>query len=188
MTMRLVGQAMEKRPLRFGYIYSSYPSATGDFKQLKDIQKQRRDIIFNEYLIEYKRVPDGVPEMLSGVKSGMQVLSDKVDFWWQPQGPLAELEEYTKLLKIQSSTPIALGNNLNSVKLGALMHITPNLKSGGQEAAERVNMILNGAKPSNMPVTFSSVFDIGLNMTTALKLKIIVPPDMLELAGIHVYH
>jgi putative ABC transport system substrate-binding protein len=188
MVMRLVGQVMERRPLRFGYIHSSYPSAMGDLKTLKHIQQQRNDIHFEEYFIEYKKVPDGVPEMLAGVESGMHVLSGKVDFWWQPLGPLGEIEEYTKLFHILPSTLIAMGNNLNSVKLGALMHITPNLKASGEEAADLVNTILKGAKPNDMPVTLPSIFDIGLNMTTALKLNIVVPPDMLELAGEHIYH
>ncbi|MCP3939855.1 MAG: hypothetical protein GY710_00010 [Desulfobacteraceae bacterium] len=187
LTLRLIGQATPKRPILFGYIHSTYPSAMGDIKKLKKTVKRRTDLIFESYQITYKKVPDGIPLMLANVEKGLQVISDKVDFWWCPQGPLGEINDYTHLLLNHSNIPVAMGNNEASVKQGALLHITPDLEASGREAAIFVDAILKNADPGQIPVTPPAKFQIGLNLSTALKLNIVVPPDMLDLAGDHVY-
>ncbi|BHH85582.1 ABC transporter substrate-binding protein [Desulforhopalus sp. 52FAK] len=188
LVMRLIGQAQTKRPVRFGYIYSSYPSAVGELKSLQVLQSKQRDIFFEPYLLQYRSVPDGIPQMIEEVKAGIQTLSDSVDFWWQPQGPLGELDVYTEILQKNSNIPIAIGPTLSSVKDGALIHITPDIEASGRESAELVDKILKGTHPGDMPVTFSAAFDVGLNMSTAQKLNIVVPPDLIELAGENIYH
>jgi putative tryptophan/tyrosine transport system substrate-binding protein len=184
---RLIGQTTSKRPIRFGYIHSTYPSAMGDIKELKEIVKKRTDFIFESYQVMYEKVPDGVPQMLANVKKGIQAISGKVDFWWQPQGPLGEINDYTQLLLKYSKIQVAIGNNQACVKKGALLHITPDLEASGREAAIFVDAILKGADPGEIRVTPPGKFQIGINLTTALKLNIVVPPDMLDLAGDHVY-
>jgi putative tryptophan/tyrosine transport system substrate-binding protein len=187
MAMRLVGQTPTKRPIRFGSIYSTYPSAVGDINELKEIVQKRSDFILETYQIRYEKVPDGTSQMLEDVKKGIQVLSDKVDFWWQPLGPLGEINEYTQLLLAHENIPFVMGVTQSSVKQGALFHITPDIEASGREAAIFVDAILKGAKPGEIPVTPPAKFQLGINLTTALKLNIVVPPDMLELAGDHVY-
>lgn len=188
MVMRLVGQTSNKRPVRFGYIHSSYPSAVGDKRSLKLIDEQRKDITFHNYLLEYQPVPDGIPEMLTAVEKHIHTASAEVDFWWQPQGPLAELKEYVSIFNTSTEIPTAIGGNLYSVKRGALIHITPNIEASGREAAEIVGEFLKGSDPGKIPVTLPTLFDIGINMSTALRLGILVPPDMLKLAGNNIYH
>jgi len=80
-----------------------------------------------------------------------------------------------------------MGQKMESVKLGALLHITPDLEAGGREAAKMVDAILKGADPGKIPVKPPAKFQLGINLTTALKLNIVVPPDILGLAGNHVY-
>jgi putative tryptophan/tyrosine transport system substrate-binding protein len=188
LAMRLAGQTIpEKRPVRFGYIHSTYPSAMGDMRALTAIEKNRTDIVFDTYEIPYKKVPQGVPEMLAKALEGIHTLSDTVDFWWEPQGPLGELEEFTRLLLDHSSVPVAMGQTMESVKMGALIHITPDLAAGGQEAAKLVDGLLRGADPGTIPVTAPAKFTLGINIATAQRLHIVVPPDILELAGDNVY-
>ena len=100
---------------------------------------------------------------------------------------MGELNEYTRLLLNHSAIPIAIGQSLESVKLGALLNISPDLEASGREAARLVDAILKGTDPGEIPVTPPAKFQLGINLTTALKLNIVVPPDMLELAGEHVY-
>ncbi len=188
LTLRLVGQTIpEKRPIRFGYIYSSYPSSMGDIRELTVIEEKRNDIKFESYLIPYQKVPAGIPAMIKDANLGIQAISDKVDFWCEPQGPLGELNEYTQLLLNHSTIPIAIGQSLESAKLGALLNISPDLEASGREAAKLVDAILKGTDPGEIPVTPPSKFQLAINLTTALKLNIVVPPDILELAGEHVY-
>ncbi len=188
LTMRLVAQTIPtKRPVRFGYIHSTYPSSIGDIRELKAIEEKRDDVTFESYPIAYKKVPDGIPEMLADVSKGVESISDNVDFWWEPQGPLGEIDDYTQLLLSRSNIPVAMGSRLKSVKQGALLHITPDLEASGREAATVVDAILHGARPGNIPVTPPDTFQIGINLTTALQLNIVVPPDILNLAGEHIY-
>jgi putative tryptophan/tyrosine transport system substrate-binding protein len=188
LVMRLIGQTVPKnRAIRFGYIHSTYLSAIGGLQELKTIENIRNDIRFESSPVMYKKVPEGVPTMLTAAKSGIHAISDKVDFWWEPQGPLGELHEYTQLLLDNSTIPIAMGQTLESVKMGALLHITPDLEASGREAAKFVNALLKGTDPGEIPVVPPTKFQFGINLTTALKLNIVVPPDILDLAGDHVY-
>jgi len=188
LAMRLVSQAVPAdRPVVFGYIHSTYPSAMGDLRQLKTVEAQGDQFRFTTHKVTYEKVPAGMPTMLAGAAQGVQVLSDHVDFWWEPQGPLGEHPDYTRLLIDRSTVPVAMGQTMDSVKMGALMHITPDLEAGGREAADLVMAILEGTNPGAIPVTAPARFQLGINLTTALNLNIVVPPDILALAGSHVY-
>jgi putative ABC transport system substrate-binding protein len=187
MLLRLLRQTDVQPPIRFGFIHSSYPSAQGDIQELQEVAATRNDVEFVPYEIQYKEVPAGLQEMFEDVKAAITSLEGKVDFWVEPSGPLGETSEYTQLLLDYSDIPVVSGTKLDAVKIGALMHITPNLKASGEEAAELAMQILNGLDPGQVPVTPPATFDVGLNLTTALRLKIVVPPDILQMAGEHVY-
>lgn len=187
MVMHLVGKSIKTRPIRIGFIHSSYASAVGDIRELKEATKNRNDIVFIDYRLNYRKVPNGMPTMLKEVKKGIEVLKDQVDFWWEPSGPLGEVEAYSQMLIEHSSAPIVMGTKLHSVKLGALLHLTPNTEATGREAAKIADAILKGAHAANIPVVPPQVFDMGINLTTALKLNIVVPFDILKLAGKNVY-
>jgi putative ABC transport system substrate-binding protein len=188
LAMRLVTQAVPAdRPVVFGYIHSTYPSAMGDLRQLKAIEAQENHFRFAVHEVTYEKGPDGMTAMLAAAAQGVQVLSDRVDFWWEPQGALGEHPDYTRLLLDRSEVPVAMGQTMDSVKMGALMHITPDLEAGGREAADFVASILAGTDPGIIPVTAPARFQLGINLTTALNLNIVVPPDILALAGDHVY-
>lgn len=188
LAMRLVSQAVPAdRPVVFGYIHSTYPSATGDIRQLKTIESQENHFRFAVHSLTYEKGPDGMPVMLAAAAQGVQALSGRVDFWWEPQGPLGEHPDYTRLLLHRSAVPVAMGQTMDSVKMGALLHITPDLEAGGREAANFVAAFLKGIDPGTIPVTAPARFQLGINLTTALNLNIVIPPDILALAGNHVY-
>jgi len=187
MIVRLVGPIIPHRPIRFGFMHSTYPSALGDIRELKVVEKARGDIMFVPYEIQYREVPAGIPAMLENVKNGISALEGKVDFWIEPLGPLGETSEYTQTLLENSTIPIVLGTKLDSVKMGALMHVTPNMEVSGRETALLADQILKGKDPGQTPVTPPSDFDLGINITTALRLHIVIPPDILQLAGENVY-
>ncbi len=187
MLFQLVNQIAAHRPVRFGYIHSTYPSSLGDIRELKSVAKRRGDVHFVSYEIEYRNVPEGLPAMIDDTKKGIKALEGKVDFWVEPSGPLGESFEYTQTILKNSTIPIAFGAKLESVKRGALMHVTPNMEASGREAARLAGAILRGKNPGTIPVTPPSNFDLGINITTALKLKIVIHPDLLQLAGKNVY-
>lgn len=187
MAMQLAGRKTSQKPIGIGFIHSTYPSAVGDFKRLQSAGN-RKDIIFHPYEIDYKEVPEGIPEMLEDVVQGIAFLEDRIDFWWEPSGPLGELTEYTQLLVERSKRPIIMGTKIKSVMLGALMHLTPSIEGSGREVARIVDAVLKGRHPGSIPPLPPADFDIGVNLGTAVKYGIVIPPDILKLAGDNVFH
>ena len=187
MLLRLVGQTSGSKPIRFGLIHSSYPSVLGDLRELKKIETERADLIFVPYEIPYRNVSGGLPAMIEATRKAVNLMAGKVDFWIEPPCPLGETREYTHALLLNSNIPIAFGTKLYSIKAGALMHISHNPEASARETALMADKILKGKNPGHIPVTPPSKFDLGFNLTTALKLGIVIPPDMLRLAGENVY-
>ncbi len=185
--MRLVEQREGDRPVRFGFIHSDYPSAVGDIKALNAIAADMPDVDFVAHQLPYREVPDGLPAMLADVEKGIAALADRIDYWWEPSGPLGETDVYTQTLLAGSDRPIVFGTKLSSVKMGALLHVTPDWEASGRETAAIAHAILNGADPGAIPVAPPGTFLLGLNLATALRLNIVVPPDLMQLAGPHVY-
>lgn len=187
MALRLVGQREGRNPVRFGFIHSDYPSAVGDIRALEAIANEMPDVAFVAHRLPYRQVPDGLPAMLADVEKGIAALADRIDYWWEPSGPLGETDAYTQTLLAGSDRPIVFGTKLSSVKMGALLHVTPDWAASGRETAAIAHAILDGADPGAIPVTPPETFLLGLNLSTALKLNIIVPPDLMQLAGPHIY-
>ncbi len=185
--LEMVGQTTKKRPIRFGYIHSTYPSEVGDIQKLMAISNRRSDIVFIPYKIPYRNVPSGIPAMVEDTIKGVKALRSEVDFWWLPTGALSQVKEATQALLDHSSILIAHGVNQDNLARGALMFITPDLEAIGREAAFMADKILKGKNPGEIPVIRASTFTLAINVKTALKLNIVISPDLLELAGDNLY-
>ncbi len=188
MVMRLIGQVVSGRPVRIGFIHSSYPSSLGDIREMQELAQARDDLDFIPYRLEYRRVPEGLGAMLTEARQGLEQLKEKVDCWWEPSGPLGEVKEYTEMFKENSTLPVVMGTKMQSVKSGALLHLTPSTEQEGREAALIAESILQGAIAGRIAPTPPSTFEVGINLTTALKHNIVIPPDILQLAGDQAFH
>jgi putative ABC transport system substrate-binding protein len=65
---------------------------------------------------------------------------------------------------------------------GGLMSYGPNFPSLFRRAAEYVDKVLRGAKPSDLPVEQPTKFDFIINVTTARVLGLEIPPTLLARA------
>ena len=70
----------------------------------------------------------------------------------------------------------------NYVAAGGLMSYGPNFASLFRQAADMVDKILRGTKPSAIPVEQPSKFELVINVQTAKALGITVPDTLLAAA------
>ena len=73
-------------------------------------------------------------------------------------------------------------NTRDHVQAGGLMSYGPNFPAQLRRAADFVDKILRGTKPSDIPVEQPIHFELVINLTTAKALGLSVPPTLLALA------
>ena len=69
------------------------------------------------------------------------------------------------------------------VEAAGLMSYGPNFPDLFRRAADQVDKILRGMKPSNIPVEQPTKFDLVINLTTAKALGLDIPATVLARAG-----
>ena len=84
-------------------------------------------------------------------------------------------------LALGSRLPTIFDNRVN-VQAGGLMSYGPNFPALFQRAAEYVDKILRGAKPSDLPVEQPTKFDLVVNLKTAKELGLTIPTALLAAA------
>jgi putative ABC transport system substrate-binding protein len=73
-------------------------------------------------------------------------------------------------------------SNREFVQAGGFMSYGPNFPDLYRRAAEFVDKILRGAKPSDIPVEQPTKFELVVNLVTAKAIGLAVPPTLLALA------
>jgi putative tryptophan/tyrosine transport system substrate-binding protein len=68
------------------------------------------------------------------------------------------------------------------VESGGLMSYGPNLAKAYRQVGQYAAMILNGAKPSSLPILQPSSFELAVNLGTGKVLNLIIPPILLARA------
>ena len=84
-------------------------------------------------------------------------------------------------LAVGAQLPTMYGNHEN-VEAGGLISYGPNLTDLHRRAANHVDKILRGTKPSDIPVEQPTKFDLVINLITARALRLNIPPVLLARA------
>ncbi len=186
-SLSLAKQITNDRPVVIGVVTSDYPASLGDLRMLEEAAALQKDVVIHEVIFSYQDMPRYLEAMLSDAEKGIRSLESQVDFWWEVSGPLGEVPEFIDLILQVSSKPILYGNTMESVKAGALFSMQQNIEKSASEGAGLARDILEGADPGLIPVLPPRDFTMGINIFTALNLQIVIPPEMLKLAGTNVF-
>ncbi len=188
LVLRLIKDKIETRPIRLGYIHSTYASSISDIRKLNAIADSDEDFVFVAYEIPYKKFPENIDYMLAELSKGLKHLEGDIDFLWEPLGPFAESIEYNILMLAEASVPVVYGANRESAQVGALLYLSPDPEAEGREVGVLADRILKGEPAGNIPVIPPIKFNLGINVTTAQKMNIVIPPDILKLDKDNFFH
>ena len=170
-----------------GMVHSDYPSAMGDAAKLQKVAHEIGGLTFADYVIPYRDMPAGYGAMTQEVRNIVTAQERKVNYWWLVTGPLSEQADYADIFVRHSTKPLLMGNTLEHVRRGALCAVVPDIAATAREVATLAVSVMDGLDPGTVPVVVPDSFNLGINLSTALALGIVVPPDLLALAGKNVY-
>ena len=142
--------------------------------EIGQIQAAARTLGLEVITLEIRRGEDIVPafEALNGRAEALYVVADALMFTHR-------FRINTLALAARLPTMHALREG---VDVGGLMSYGPNFPDLFRRAADYVDKILRGAKPSDLPVEQPTKFDLAINLTTARALGLDVPATLLARA------
>lgn len=182
LAQELLTQPFPDRTVRAGVVFSSYPAAVYELERMNAIMKLGGKIELKAFQLEYRAMPDGLEAMLADAVKGIAELSPNIDYWWVVPGPLGESIEFSTML-LESKVPVGLCHTQACTEAGGLFFVNPNYEKSGHQVASIVDSILKGNFPGSIPPVPPDSFDFGVNLKTAIELGIVVPSELLELAG-----
>jgi ABC-type uncharacterized transport system substrate-binding protein len=116
------------------------------------------------------------------IAPAFEALRDRADALYLCPDPLLNTNRIRiNILAAGARLPTVHGHR-EYVQAGGLMSYGPNLASQFPRAADYVDKILRGAKPSELPVEQPTKFEFVLNVTTAKAIGLEIPPTLLARA------
>jgi putative tryptophan/tyrosine transport system substrate-binding protein len=141
---------------------------------MREVQAAASALGLEGATVEVRRAQDIAP--------AFEALKGRADALYVAIDPLVN----TNRIRINT---LALGARLPTmhgirevVEAGGLMSYGANQSDLFRRAADFVDKILRGAKPSDLPVEQPTKFDLVINLTTAKALGLIIPPSLLARA------
>ena len=117
------------------------------------------------------------------IDPAFQALKNRAQALYVPATPVAfENRIRINTLALAAHVPTMLGVR-EYVEAGGLMSYGPNWPHMWRRAANLVDKILRGAKPSDIPVEQPTEFDLVINLATAKALGLTIPDKLLALAN-----
>jgi putative ABC transport system substrate-binding protein len=142
--------------------------------EVEDVQAAARTLGLEVILLKIRRAEDIAPaiESLKGRADALYVATD----------PLVSTNRIQiNTLALDARLPTVHGGG-EYVEAGGLMSYGADIPDLFRRAAEMVDKILRGAKPSDIPVEQPTKFDLVINLKTAKALGLTVPPALLVAA------
>jgi putative ABC transport system substrate-binding protein len=151
---------------------AEYP---GRISEIADIQAAARTLGLDVASFEIRRAEDIAPVFDTALKERAEALYVVGDtFMNRNRVRISTLATNARLPTIYVAREY--------VEAGGLMSYGANIPHLFRRAAELVDKILRGAKPSDIPVEQPTRFDLVINLKTARALGLVVPDKLLALA------
>lgn len=148
-----------------------YPAAKHELAQ---VQAAAEALGFEVVVLEIRRAED--------IKPAFDNLKDRADVLYVADDALvASNTDRINTLALGARLPTLFGTR-RGTQAGSLLSYGPSLPDLFRRAAELVDKILHGTKPSDIPVEEPSKFELVINLKTAAVLGIEVPHSLLVLA------
>jgi len=142
--------------------------------EIGEVQTAARTIDIEVTTFEIRRAED--------VARSFEVFQGRTQALYVPANPIM----FANRLRINTFALAArlptMYNVREYVDLGGLISYGPNWPNMWRRAADFVDKILRGSKPSDLPIEQPSKFDLVINLMTAKALGIEVPPSLLARA------
>jgi putative ABC transport system substrate-binding protein len=149
----------------------NYPAAV---RETSEVETAARSVGVESVRGEVRRVEDITPtiEGLKGSVDALYVCTDS--FFNSNRGLINSTAIAAKLPTMHGIRATAEG--------GGMMSYSANFPALFRRAAEKVDKILRGAKPGDLPVEQPTQFDLMVNLKTAAALGLTLPPTLVSLA------
>lgn len=172
--------------IHIGVIFSSYPSAISDYKAFKEEWEQIPDITLVPFQVPYIAEEEGMKTMLARAEEAMKNLEAQVDYWWQLRGPLAEDQRFYHLFH-KSAKPVLFGNNIDSVRHGAVLTMAQQTTATSREMTDMSIAVLKGHPVNDYPIGYAKAVYSAVNMLSAEKHGLSIPESLIESSGENVF-
>jgi putative tryptophan/tyrosine transport system substrate-binding protein len=158
---------------RVGFLWNS--AAPAGAMALKETEKAAGTLGVQIHAISVREANDlegAVSAMMREHAKGLIVFADPLTF-----------TQRRRLMDLAATNGLASVSGAREfVDAGGLMSYGPSFPEMFLRAAAYVDKILNGAKPSDLPVEQPTKFELVINLKTARALGLIIPPSLLQRA------
>jgi ABC-type uncharacterized transport system substrate-binding protein len=118
----------------------------------------------------------------SDIAVAFSALAGRADALYVAGDPLVTTNRTRLAILAASARVPTMHPNRENIEAGGLMSYGPNLPDLHRRAADFVDKILRGAKPTDLPVEQPTKYDLVINLITATALGLDIPPTLLARA------
>jgi putative ABC transport system substrate-binding protein len=142
--------------------------------EMRDAQAAAAAIRLETVPFEIRRAED--------IATGFDMIKDRSDALYVAVDSLTTTHaRQIATLAVAAKLPTMHGDE-ELVEAGGLMSYGANLLDVWRRVAEKIDKILRGAKPAELPVEQPTKFDLVINRTTAKALGLMIPASLLAIA------
>ncbi len=174
------------KPFRVAILRSTYPSAVSDAQKLIAGAEQFQNLVLTDLVFDYMSGDVGRSSMRRDAETLLLENKSSIDGIWLATGPNQLDAEFIKRVG-SHGVPIVFVGSTIGIELVGLIGLQSSAEVNGRSVAGVVASVLKGVPAGDIPVIRPERFKAGMNLSTAEKMGVIVPVEVLELVGGNIY-